>query len=1046
MDAPTPTIDEGLKAYLTKVHTSLHWKHGELDAMELRHEPVSPVQGRLSPRPEPDDRQKAHILRRYDESLCYLTGYDYNPKWAHFDRDAYGTGRLCFEDGVSLLGTNRSQDRWLPEDSLQQEPVSVSAPTSTVHRGARIDAFFAMFARRQELTLLSGLAPTCIFVGQTFAEDIPLPGLRNPPRPKERRLTLHRYPRLCLSVVHQSETHGELCCIVIADHEPTLSTPEPAYYRGYLLASGKAVTKDVHNRTGWLEELIVAVNTQWGDIFRGPPRQIVNAEQPAVLQLLNVGEDHGTWSPACHGGDAEMMFRLGLLLESPDLTYAPWKNTQVSIGTLKRVLQSAPVKPGLALTADAWMKYTLMARVYPYVSLAQDDMLERMHYKPYDADIPLDPSEIRTFRKTVIPMQPTYWIEEDKARRIRKRSLARSATRKKQRQPPPAQRPLTVGINGGRNKTNLARAVRKGRRTKIQISKPRLSTEQTKEIRRAIRGPSKIQTFPEALNARFLAIRLAFEAVSRNDPLYITSGNVWSEEEAYAAAAVWRRAILESDQLWLPWRLGVDTLELLYANEAMDFWNAGKFSPREGGRILRAKWALRVEGMAPKQMVEYNRINKQHRRVQVPMFLDPSKWKVRERRGPIYTRLKAEDNRRRTDSLETVLKSRDKIVKPSLLLRVARGTSPPDKGVNYVDLQIMALAVATSLIRDDLLFFVPPRDLWSDRSTLVDDGMGQQFWNRLPLVWNEAGRREIKVSPDDVRLPGTEYIPLRDATIGSLASFALLAWEWGGQRGLSRYLDWLDFIADKLESTLDVPVSTVLMNRYPVLHELLTHAAPLDEIVGEEDEGDETVGEEDEGDETVEEEELPFDEDEPEEKDENVIKREPLVLPRVLAPPSPSKRETQLANLVRYVEILHGYAPGTMSERFQALADAFANNPQLPPSISINNGRLRPTIRGLRGFKPANSLGVYAGWTKEDLYDPSIADLKVTYLLSQPTRTMDASEPIEDAPRHWTRPVLEPASPPPAASPRRAKKNDTAIVRSRSPSPGTDLFRWLRSG
>lgn len=146
-----PSIDEDTLTYVRRVHNALALKQLELGALALRFEPPKVLKGPQKKRAPPDAQQFPHVLRRYDESLSFLRGYNYNPHRAYFDRDAYGTGKLAFEPTVTLLGTQQSQDRWSQaSDSRGKTDVGPS-------RGARLDAFFAMLERRQATTELVGM-------------------------------------------------------------------------------------------------------------------------------------------------------------------------------------------------------------------------------------------------------------------------------------------------------------------------------------------------------------------------------------------------------------------------------------------------------------------------------------------------------------------------------------------------------------------------------------------------------------------------------------------------------------------------------------------------------------------------------------------------------------------------------------------------------------------------------------------------------------------------------------------------------------------------
>ena len=999
MEPPqAPGIDPSLRAYVQRVHRGLYLKHLELHALEKRHEPKMPKVGLKTRRPRADARQKAHILRRYDESLCYLTGFTYNPKWAHFDRDAYGTGRLQFEAGVSLLGTDRSQDRWLE----QQEPSAVVPASSKVHRGARIDAFFSMFARRQEMTLLAGSAPLCVFVGQRFPTPVRLPGLRTPPRPESARIPLHRYPRLCMSVIHDDDRHGTIYAVVVMERQPSAWANMPVGYSAHVLASGEAVTRDPNDKTEWGEYLSISVANSWHELFqgRGEAYQIFESSRMNPLETVS--------TIACPGGDAQMLFRAGLLLESPNLAYRPWLRG-APVGSLDRLLLEGSVKEGKSLTVDAWIKYTLMTRIYPYVLLAQQDMTENAGYQPYTKDVPLDRQAVQAFQRTVVPDMDTDWRAK-----IQKRSKQKRRQKRRQKQEQKQQqakegakssesRFLPVGVNGGERRGLAGLVRRRGGRGRtprtaapgrargdITISRPTLRTEQTREIRALVRASNTVSTRAEAEEARFLAVRMAFEAVSRNDPLYVTSSEIWNEQEAYTVAKQWRQAILYTQRSEeLLWTLGVNTLTLLYDIDAI--WGAGEQT--ELASFARARWAQRLERRAPKGMSqEYLVLAKKP--LQVKPFVPPASWQAQKRRGANREALKARDAALRQQSLQEI--TGNPSGSPPLLLRVARGTTPPDRGTNHADLQIMALAVAVSLIRDGLLFLAPPRG--PDRQGRLE----RSFAERLPLLWNQEGDQMV-----GGERPGTVAIPRSEATVRSLATFALLSWEWGSRRGLTRYLAWIDDTAARLGHPATSRPSHRLIGQYPLFAELLGAAPP---ILG--------ASEEEEEESEAEEEESEAEEEESEAEEEKA---------KQLA----DEQNTQLSNLLRYVELMHGYQQGELARMFQGAADRYAQGLALSPAQAKAAQTVRPVLTGIG--QPAAGVGastnLFAGWEADNVVRVNLDNLQLRY------RTASATQ---SGSRALVKKKIRPAAP--GSSAREVPRAFD------EPKRADDLWMWLRAG
>ena len=168
------SIPKKLVEYLNRVHSALRLKNLEFHALQLRFEPKEPLHGlSVSDREKPDQRQANHVLRRYDEALCFHKGYSYDPNRAYFDCDSFGTGNLRFPEGTSLLGTSPVQDRWgrgygldiTMEEGLTAELYQGRFP---VVASSRMDALFTMFQNRQSLTLLGGMAPLCFFIGSLY--------------------------------------------------------------------------------------------------------------------------------------------------------------------------------------------------------------------------------------------------------------------------------------------------------------------------------------------------------------------------------------------------------------------------------------------------------------------------------------------------------------------------------------------------------------------------------------------------------------------------------------------------------------------------------------------------------------------------------------------------------------------------------------------------------------------------------------------------------------------------------------------------------------
>lgn len=201
-----------------------------------------------------------------------------------------------------------------------------------------------------------------MFVGeQRPLEALQAAGSRTPPRPATRRIPSHRYRRFCISVRSRSPLFGDILCAALVER----SVGGDSSLRIHTLCSGDAVTRDPDGRD-WRLRVIQDVSRQW--------RQLSLRTHYAVFDRPIYDRAFVDTPTACPAGDHELIYRLGLLLESPNLQYAPW-TTGVRIGSLGALLDLAPPdRPGASkdLTPQLWMRYALMSRVYPYALLVRD--------------------------------------------------------------------------------------------------------------------------------------------------------------------------------------------------------------------------------------------------------------------------------------------------------------------------------------------------------------------------------------------------------------------------------------------------------------------------------------------------------------------------------------------------------------------------------------------------------------------------------------------------------------------------------------------------
>lgn len=405
-------------AYVTRVHTALQHKHTELQLLAKWFESPEFVRGITTNARPADPTQLDHMWRRYDEALTHIGGFHYNPHRAYFDRDSYGTGVLRFEEGVSLIGSQANQNRWTL-------PRPIPDP-SQINRSARLDAFLAMLEQRQAMAQWSGLAPICIFIGnQLPLEDLKNPCRRLPPRPVDRQIPAARYVRFCMATqIGIQNTSGYILCVSLVERSTTTLSM-------VTFCSGSLVTQKPQDDQ-WPAKVLFGANNRWAEIsgMGGASRKEYKVFNATSLSLFSSSKPH-SMAPhriiACPKGDSQMIHRLGLLLESPDLDYAPWTGVPVH-GSENLVPHFADLDTllttGPALSRDQWMNYTLMGRVYPYALLGKNYMTETLRMTAYNMEVSLTKKEADTFRESIVPVPNTRWIQPKSAVKKTKKKLA----------------------------------------------------------------------------------------------------------------------------------------------------------------------------------------------------------------------------------------------------------------------------------------------------------------------------------------------------------------------------------------------------------------------------------------------------------------------------------------------------------------------------------------------------------------------------------------------------------------------------------------------
>lgn len=413
---PFKNLEVTQDQYLDRVHTALMHKETELMLLAKWFESPEFIKGvTTTPKQEADETQLAHMWRRYDEGLTYLRGFHYNPHRAYFDRDSYGTGVLRFENGVSLIGSQASQNRWTL-------PRQASGVTPQVSRSARLDAFLAMLEQRQAMAQWAGLAPICIFIGSKLPlQDLQDPNRRLPPRPVDMQIAAARYVRFCMITqvpAAQETTLAAVWCISLIERKirtktryvmvPTTGIQHPVIDRDTQVEIHTVCPLDAE-QTAISQDLIkAAVWKRWLELTT-----MSEAAAYPVFTAVGLSSFYGQEMTThslipCPEGDSQMIHRMGLLLESPVLEgYRPW---DVILGPPRFANLDTLFEIGSPrLTRAKWMNYTLMGRIYPYALLGKDYMIETYNRTAYSIEVPLTKKEVQTFTKSIVPVPPTKW-------------------------------------------------------------------------------------------------------------------------------------------------------------------------------------------------------------------------------------------------------------------------------------------------------------------------------------------------------------------------------------------------------------------------------------------------------------------------------------------------------------------------------------------------------------------------------------------------------------------------------------------------------------
>lgn len=882
-------LDDTTHEYVQEVHRAFARKAAEIDALRQRLEPPHPrthtgiakARGAAGARAEVTERTRVHVDHRYDVGLAHMRGYPYNPRRAYFQRDSQGRGQLLFEPGISLLLVSRhypgqgqlwempdpsgarlddpalGDDRWwvewrrrrglplrLPPPPEGEDDAALRGSDS---RMARVDAFLAMFEQRQALTQFVGMAPVCAFVGERF-EDLGAHRARYPdwprpaPRPDDLRLVQHRYLRFCVAMSLSTPLRGPLACVVLAERR---AVGEP--FRLHALVSewpgdaappgdgGAARDEEI------LERVEPEIMRQWNRLalHEAPEYREYPVFDERLYPLAQNSHTAGLTVTECPNGDGELLFRVGLLLESPSLEYAPW-DTAHPLRSLGALLGAAPValpefREALATGADdggtgadaerrvawLWMRYVLMLRCYPYSLLAHHDMRARLGYEAYRGDTPLRPGEVERFRAAIEAGHDTMWIDVKKSVRARARHqkrarLAKDAPPAGDALPSRAKEEEEEEAEGGAAepaRLKLVGALSAGsRRTRRQARPgggdvvPRVG-----DVRRC-RVAAATWSGANLAEARFMAVRCVEDALEYRDPLYVAQ-EFDAERVADAEARRWRRAIFRHvrpydapafaakggrDAPDVLWMLGAQALDWLYGDGGGAAWEAA--AGASSALLPRLGWHTHLLHTVDPRL-EVNRR---------PLTL--REYRAMKQGSPDALPLGQPDKR-------------------YLLRAIAAGLAPIEHRAGAVrhhityetrgDFRVMMAAVVLSLLKEGLLFIAPSPEHYRamDRGRLFDPAYAPTNLRGRVRAWLRDHRATLMESL--AAFPRAAHA----RALNPLGSLAVLAWEWGLWEGLRRYLHWVDALWAE-ETGRDYAsdryrVSNRLVRSYPVIAELV---------------------------------------------------------------------------------------------------------------------------------------------------------------------------------------------------------------------------------
>lgn len=787
---PRQTHD-ALTAHLDAVYTGFLLKKLEVLTLAKTVEPETPMRSqsatKYDERAEPTTTQIGHTLRRIDLHIMHRCGFSYNTQRAYFQRDPLRSGRLMFPgDTVTLLGTSPIDDRFAPVDPA----AAMAAPSfdDFESRLARIEAFFAMFERRQELTEAVSAAPSCLFIGNRdprFLRGTPLPPVGSPGR-RAPLLPQHRYDRICTvcQIVLSTTTTP---CIILAERRPYAQGASSSEFKLHIMYPTIEDRETVLSSDAFRLSIEDQVKRYWAEyIVTGMASSRTGAKSvfaTPITQHFSVRNMHGTWPMVIHGfegpqalgpkietvtqGDAVMLYRLGHLLESESLDDShPWterptaENVYQSLWRVLQWRQSADITLLYRRHRshyDMWMATVLMIGVYPYVAMALDQSRPRV-YRPAR----LTDREKRHFRGVIRDTVST-------AEAVAPSGESLSAYK-------------PIGMWPSRRSSTTPK--------ELEVSSPRRRTSVGPEIAQEIKAPAVVSGPVDAHDARFLAIRRAQEATQFQEPLF--AKKAWARsKDSYAESRDWRRALLTHKHLLEA--VSRQCFIFLYGHTGAKFWSAAmEKAPLVRGGINRVPWEEQLEYHAPIMgSPRYEEMVRELQRKRIPASQTLDAKVQRGGRVRTVTRLMMRQEAIAPTTTQTSLRKLD--MQLFHLLSLAVGVSAKIESTRRVDLEYTMSAVLTSLAKDGLLRFSP----WRPRTP--------------------------EEPSSDLETTLVKRLRAGEQHMGGIGALALLAWEWGSAQGLEDFLAWVDHLWLS-EIALDAPDGTItreIVDRFPVLLELV---------------------------------------------------------------------------------------------------------------------------------------------------------------------------------------------------------------------------------